>query len=176
VITGLNQLNVEASACSVTSPIFGVDPTTQGATASGARTPGAIGQVQLVIGAVNRHANLLAQVLYDRQAPAPESYSVICEVDIAPAIAYRTITYARHTSEGIFNEMHEEYTVTGGAECTPGVIPPAEIISDSVLAMGAAAAGRMFTENAYNDGWWSTLWEARQSVSNSAGKYTQFFI
>jgi hypothetical protein len=127
-----------------------------------------------VIGSVNGHANLLAQAMSDFQTLSPNFYPVVCAVDIAPAIAYGTIIYAHHAAEGIFKELNEEYTVIGGTECTQTVYQSSKIISGSVLAMGAAAAGQMFIENAYNDGWWGALWTATQYIGSTGGYSDKF--
>ena len=43
VTVGDNEVSVNAGGCNITTPIFGVDPKTQGASSSGACTPGSIG-------------------------------------------------------------------------------------------------------------------------------------
>ena len=122
--------------------------------------------------------------MYDSNATSVDSYGVLCQVDVAPAVNFRTVIYARQPSQGIFRELYEQFIVSAGAECSPvitlvsdGSSPrgyTSEIISNPVLAIGAAAPGQMFTENSYDNGWWNTLWEATQMNYND-GEYTDLF-
>jgi hypothetical protein len=178
IVIGTNEVSVSARGCNVSSPIFGVDPKTGAATGAGACTPGSVGQAQIVIGAVNGHAPLLAQIMYDFGNTSPDSYTVLCEVDVAPAITYRTVTYTRQNVQNIFDATWDDFAVSAGSECTPTLqgadwnLPNtgiSDIISNSALAMGAAAPWQFFTENSYDNGWWGTLWDASQNRFNAIG-------
>jgi len=93
VTIGTNEVTVEADGCKIISPIFSVDPASQGATSSGACTDGLdIGNAVIVMGAVNSHAAHLAQVMYDSTFTPPHqtaaTYAVACSVDMIPSVVF----------------------------------------------------------------------------------------
>lgn len=122
-----NNLTVQAGGCQVSSSVFAVDPSVQGASVAGACTDGLpVGKATLLIGSVNDHANLLAGVMYDYSIPTEQSwtnYSVACQVDIAPAISFRKVTYSLYTSNPEYKGeiTPSTYYISGddSTTCTP---------------------------------------------------------
>ena len=103
VTIGTNNVTVEADGCTIVSPIFAVDPATQPATSKGVcKDTINCGQGTIVIGAVNGHAGLLAEAMFDTSFTPPSNrsatYSVSCTVEIAPSIEFRTVNFSRIAS------------------------------------------------------------------------------
>lgn len=163
-----NSLTVDAGNCSITTPIIGTDPETQGATTAGACTSGLkIGKATIVMGSVNGHARKLAALMFDSgflNQSSQNWYAVACSVDIAPSIAFRLQNYSRTDRERIpfGSDLVSDtatYMIMEGypAVCDPH-IPLSEVLTDAVLATGAASSFGLLTERRYNDGWWPTLY------------------
>jgi hypothetical protein len=191
VTVGTNEVTIEAQGCKIVTPIFAVDPSSQGATSSGACTNGLeVGKSNIVIGAVNSHATLLAQVMYDSSFSAPQhgpaTYAVACTVDIAPSIALSLVKYSRlavqddgYDTPASYDD--ESFTVSGArTTCTPfsnkNPVNISAIITNRTLAIGAAAHQQLLSENAYRDGWWGTIYKATQNVAAADGISTNNFV
>lgn len=191
VTIGANEVIVEAEGCKIVTPIFAFDPSSQGATPSGACTDGLdVGKANIVMGAVNGHANLLAQVMYDSNFSAPQqgsaTYAVACNVDIAPSIALSLVNYSRlavqneqYGTSASYND--ESYTVNGtGSICTPfsdrTPILISSILTNRTLAIGAAANQQLLSENRYRDGWWRMIYGLTQNVANLDGILMNGFV
>jgi hypothetical protein len=181
-----SEVSVAAGSCNISRSVFGVDPKTQGATASGACTPGKVGQAKLVIGSVNSHAPFLAAAMNESAAAPSRSHAILCEVDIAPAITYRKVTFHDLTKDQNYHE--HDSVIAAGEECTPHLLPPlidttawirpdetlSTLLSNSTLAAGAAATGPLLSENAFDDGWWDTLWEIVKKKSYTYDDYKSY--
>ena len=168
-----HEIITESNLCRITSPIYTVDPTSQPASSLGACTHDQpIGKATLVIGSLYQHADFLAEVMNDKtfaSSSTNTSYVVSCEVDIAPSIGFRMANFSRITDEtadgGGFGEDGATFVVRGSDQaCTPmskaGPLQISDIITDSMLATGAAASWQILFEGAYRDGWWNRLWYA----------------
>ena len=181
VTIGTNEVTVEADGCKIISPIFSVDPASQGATSSGACTDGLdIGNAVIVMGAVNSHAVLLAQVMNDSTftppLPEPLTYAVACSVDIVPSIAFSLVNYSRlalRDGRDVSDRTPTSFSGTTfivngtGQLCTPFPTQSSSILTNYTLAVGAVAHQILLSENSYRDGWWETIYGTADSVSGS---------
>ncbi|KAG8525698.1 uncharacterized protein KY384_000458 [Bacidia gigantensis] len=163
-------INATADGCSVSSPIFSVDPTTSPASSIGVCTDGdQIGKATIVIGSVHDHAFKLAEVMRDiLTAPIAAwqipNYIVACSIDMTDSIDFRTVKYARVSpgtyldGQGYSFELHSDTN----ASCLPlqGDEPLTleTLRTDGTLAHGAAASHLLLAENIYRDGWWHNLY------------------
>ncbi|KAF3940849.1 hypothetical protein ABW19_dt0206445 [Dactylella cylindrospora] len=179
VIRGNNNLTVQLDEnCSASTPIFGADLATDGASASGFCVSGkSVGAITFLIGSINSHAGLLASAISDFPAINSKSYAIACDVDIASAISFRETTITRN-----YKPPHEsniktqnqkldttsEFTISSSEEkstCTSESYAPlwnpddksAIVITPGALAVGAGAACPLFTQNRYSNGWWDSL-------------------
>jgi hypothetical protein len=154
------------------TPIFSVDPSSQGATSSGACTDGLdIGNAIIVMGAGNSHAVHLAEVMFDlaftppQQGPA--TYAVACSVNIAPSIAFSLVNYTRlaiQVDDSGALTSSATFIVNGtGQLCTPFPAQSSSILTNYTLAVGAIAHQPLLSENSFRDGWWETLYETAHS-------------
>ncbi|EPS35805.1 hypothetical protein H072_10706 [Dactylellina haptotyla CBS 200.50] len=182
VITGNNNITVKLdNDCSASTPIFGADISTDGASASGFCADGrSVGKITYVIGSVNSHAGLLASALTDFPAINAKSYAVACDIDIASAVSFRETTISRiykppHESSVNRDNMNiktlAEFTVTSSdkleklSSCNDASYVPiwnpdnkaASVLTPGALAVGAGAPCPLFTQNRYNNGWWDAL-------------------
>jgi hypothetical protein len=189
ITIGTNEVTVEANGCKIISPIFSVDPSFQGATSSGACTDGLdIGNAIIVMGAVNSHAALLAQVMYDSTFTAPQqgpaTYAVACSVDMAPSIAFSLVNYTRvplQDDDTASPTSRVAFIVNGTEQlCTHFPAQSLSILTNYTLAVGAVAHQQLLSKNSYRDGWWETLYDTAQSISgttipiNSSTAYFNF--
>ena len=188
-----NSISVEAGDCRVESPILGVDPRSDYASALGVCTHSRpIGEATIVIGFVYQHADRLATAMGDSNLPSSSNssgYVVSCNVDIQSSIAFRLVDYSFLTprffpvpiwlpdnSSTIYHSMTEGSNfgtgdnmgvASNGKECTPSTrYAPLELetlMSNDLLATGAAASWPLLSENAHFNGWWNTLWSKTQS-------------
>lgn len=180
VTVGQNEVTVEAEGCKISTPVFSVDPSKEGAGSAGVCTDGQdVGHATIVLGAVNSWAPSLARQMAVPATSAIDitSFSVICNVDIARSISTTEVKYSRISpANNGGNEPYDDlyqngvsFTVIGtGKPCTlreadpfSGVelreIPLSSVLTDRTLAIGAAAHRQALTENSYRDGTWPTL-------------------
>ncbi|KAF3284093.1 hypothetical protein TWF970_011315 [Orbilia oligospora] len=182
IIRAKNNLTVRLDEdCSASTPIFGADLESDGASASGYCTSGkSVGKVTYLIGSINSHAGLLAAAVSDFPAVNSKSYSVACDVDIVSAVGFRDTTISRNYKpphESSINRENEnlktlaEYTISSpvkqrtSSSCSnKSYVPiwnpenkPGVILTPGALAVGAGAACPLFMQNRYNNGWWDTL-------------------
>ncbi|KAF3088839.1 hypothetical protein TWF569_008900 [Orbilia oligospora] len=182
IIRAKNNLTVRLDEdCSASTPIFGADLESDGASASGYCTSGkSVGKVTYLIGSINSHAGLLAAAVSDFPAVNSKSYSVACEVDIVSAVGFRDTTISRNYKpphESSINRENEnlktlaEYTISSpvkqrtSSSCSnKSYVPiwnpenkPGVVLTPGALAVGAGAACPLFMQNRYNNGWWDTL-------------------
>ncbi|EWC43939.1 hypothetical protein DRE_01291 [Drechslerella stenobrocha 248] len=181
VVPGHNNLTVHLGPdCIVSTPIFGVNLQTDGASASGFCTEGrGVGKITYVIGSVNSHAHQLALAVPDAFAvdtADPKSYSVACDIDISSGVEFRETTVSRNYEppslelrDGLGIDPAAEFivssTYTARSICDQS--PSAnlwnsdkkqsDILTAGALAIGAGVALPLFEQNRYNDGWWDAL-------------------
>jgi len=180
VTVSQNLVQVNAGGCTISNPVYAVDPNTQGATAAGACTNGSrVGSATVVIGSVNSHASILAGLMKDWQYNATEqSFSIACTVDIAPSVAFRQLNYCLN-NVNILDTLHgvcSPYHVVGEGNSTcvpiggnstdylqasgpPTLIDLNQMLTDTALATAASASWPLLQENRYSDGWLETLYE-----------------
>ena len=116
------------------------------------------------------HASRLAEAIWDWSG-APFSnesgYSVSCKVDIGPSMGLRVLNISRALDGG-----GSTFTIEStGQECSPLLLDAprltvASLVSDPMLATGAAASWKLLSENSYRDGWWNTLWHTTQWIDH----------
>ncbi|KAK6535907.1 hypothetical protein TWF281_000158 [Arthrobotrys megalospora] len=185
IITGKNNITIQLDEnCSASTPVFGADLTSDGASASGFCVDGkSLGKITYLIGSINSHAGLLAAAISDFPAVNTKSYSVACDVDIVSAVGFRDTTISRNYKpphESSINRENSnlntlaEYTITSpskeraSSSCSnTSYVPiwnpdnkPGVVLTPGALAVGAGAACPLFTQNRYNNGWWDTLHRA----------------
>ncbi|KAF8849772.1 hypothetical protein BDZ45DRAFT_809702 [Acephala macrosclerotiorum] len=173
-----NAVTVNAGGCTVSTPIYAVDPITEGVTAAGACTEGhEVGTATIVIGSANSHANTLAGIMNGPEwNTSVETYAVACSVDIAPSIAFRSV---RYESIGIYDEAlshgtSSAYHIIGDidGDCEPrsakyydastpsgpvGILNSSRLLTETALATAASASWPLLTEGSYSDGSLETL-------------------
>lgn len=141
VIIGKNEVTVDTANCSVTTPIYGVDPQNEGASAARACTAGRdVGTAAIVIGSVNQHAPYLATAMFDNNFNQSQStYSVACEVDISSSVAFRLLNYSRVNSSS--NAPGSSFVVTQGdtPACEANLTLP-QVLTETALAAGVAGS------------------------------------
>jgi hypothetical protein len=161
VTIGTSELTVDAANCSITSPIYSVDPNTQGASVAGACTNGLeVGTATIVMGSVNRHASMLASAMNDTSFDrSRKSYVVACSVNIGPSLSYRQLNYSQASASDWGGYNGPAFKVTGDSTsgCQPTLGLQA-ILTNTTLASAAAGSWQLLSENRYLDGWWSTLY------------------
>lgn len=179
-----NLITVEANGCNVSTPIYAVDPTTQGATAAGACTEDhEVGTATIVIGSVNSHATKLARSLNGDAwniNQTVDSYVVACTVDIAPSISFQQVRYETINSSdyasldgtasqyrivGYSDQVCEpyasEYTINNlSIISSPSRIGASRLLTDTALATAAGASWPLLIEGRYSDGSLETLFDA----------------
>jgi hypothetical protein len=186
VIVGQNQLSANASGCMVSTPIYSVDPRTQGSTTAGVCTGNlSVGKATLVIGSVYQHAQQLAELMGDTTYSQTQgSYSVACSVDIETAISFRELTFALKDSDSVLGPITSRFQVSGdkSSPCTPlgGEVYPGNYLNDTItsyqqpvvslsvpqfltdnaLAYSASASWSLLNENRYADGSLTTLFDS----------------
>ena len=152
-----NIFTVTAGNCTKSSTAFFPDPNYPVITAGVCPRNLSEGKSNVIFGTLNKWAEHLKLVTEARRVA--KNYSVVCEVDIAPVIAYRWVTlapnslYSFRTSEekalGGDSTVDYKYLVSGGELCTPtkdGVeIPPESIITPPILALGAFAIDQVLS-------------------------------
>jgi hypothetical protein len=163
VTVSQNEVTVSAGNCSVTTPVFTVDPTTQGASAAGACTAGLdVGRATILIGSVNDHATMLASTMNDTTyISSRKAYAISCSVDIAPSISFRSLNYSIANAADFGGADRAGFRVAGDSTqpCEPS-IALSQILTNTTLAIAAAASYQLLAENRYLDGWWSTLYHS----------------
>ena len=151
--------------CSVSSPIYSVDPTKSPATSFGVCTEGqSVGQATIVISSVHDHATKLGNVMRSdgniSTVSGLPSYSAVCTIDIAPTIALRSLQYTRIPTRAGSKRLGYSFELYGdNSNCSPsdgnGL---SDILTDGTLAHGAAASYHTLSQNIYRDGWWDNLY------------------
>jgi len=185
VSIGQNEVTVSAGDCTVTTPIYSVDPQTQGASASGVCTQGQdIGKATIVIGSVNDHAVLLAQFMMDDDSfsSSQDQYSVLCSVDIRPTIGLRKVIYQQldATADASNSGTASGFYIIGDPSlgCNPVAIPwpsgsnssslpLSAFLTNTALATGASASWNWLNEGRYQDGWLAGLFNSRTWAGGS---------
>lgn len=175
---GLHQVNVSTSSCNVSTWVYEVDPATQGAATIGACTSSSdIGMATILFGAVNDYATMLAQFIGNEDSNAnytSQRYSVVCDIDIAPSLVFRKLSYGRVSWSEVDEEEFlglngvEAVVTSNAASCqiteafsnNPQVYTVADFQTPSALASGAAASFMLLAEGAYRDGWPTSLAQA----------------
>ena len=115
------------------------------------------------MGSVNEHALKLAAMMLDSEFANQSSqnwYAVACSVDIAPSISFRLLNYSKiDGSSFITASQTTRYIVMEGnpASCNSNM-SMSEVLTDALLATGAASSFGLLTERRYLDGWWPTLY------------------
>jgi hypothetical protein len=184
VTIGTNEVTVEANGYKIITPIFSVDPSSQGATSSGACTDGLeLGNSIIVMGAVNSHAALLAEAIYDPNFTPPQqgpaTYAVACIVNMAPSIAFSLVNYTRQAlqvDDIDSTTSFATFIINGtGQLCTPFPAQSSSIITNYALAVGAVAHQQLLSENSYRNGWWETIYDMERSIDGGAGLATDFY-
>lgn len=166
VTINTNSITVSANDCEISTPIYSVDPSTQGASAAGACTSGkAVGTATLVFGSVNSQARLLASIFRESSFNG-SAFAAFCTVDIGPSFTFRTLNYSRVSAQ-LDSDSEEgfQFFVSGSDfTCTQRngthEISLDQLQTPTALATGAAASWQLLAEGAYADGWWATLWDA----------------
>ncbi len=166
ITTTANEMTVSTTACNITAQILTVDPRTAAASTAGICTAGyAVGKAAIVMGSVNGHAPLLARAMNDTEFDSASSlsYSVICSIDIAPAVSFRTLNLTRAVGQFELEDRYGlNYVVRGSGDmqsCTSAA-SLADVLPDLALATGAAASIQLLSEGANRDGWWPKLYYA----------------
>lgn len=125
VTIGTNELTVNAANCSITSPFYSADPTTQGASLAGACTGGfEVGTANIVIGSVNWHASMLASAMNDtRFDRSQNSYAAACSVDIKPSVSCRQLNYSQASASDWGGIIGPAYKITSDStsSCHPSL-------------------------------------------------------
>ena len=201
VTAGGNNVSVNTRDCDITTPIFKVNPIRDGATALGACTGSRdIGKATILLGAVNSHAPTLASVMGDKggvvktqNSDQPPYYSVICDVDIAPSIDFRTVNFlpviSRFNTRQDLAEKAKRFGATfiissDWSLCTPQssskkdthTVDIATIMNNSTLAIGASASWQLLTEHDFRDGWWPTLFSITQQHNGTSTSISDIFV
>lgn len=151
---GENSLHVITPNCNVSTPIYGVDPQTQGATAAGICPVSSVfGRARALLGATNSHATTLAEGMWDDSFNPPAnssfSYAVACDVDIAPQIAVRPLILDK------LSVSLSSTNICSGVD-TETMVNTAK--NDSTLLYGMAGLYPLLVENTYRDGSLDLLW------------------
>ncbi|KIM93224.1 hypothetical protein OIDMADRAFT_36012 [Oidiodendron maius Zn] len=176
VLISENSLQVVVPDCNISTPIFAVDPRTQGATAAGVCPyPSKFGKGTILIGSTNSHAVTLASEVANFSNFWPNislsnipnnAYAVVCDVDIAPQIAVQTLIFDKVS-------VAASSSNTCSAEDTEALIKAAT--SDAALLYGMAGLYPLLVQNTYRDGWLDTLFTlVDESFTNSAVKNYAF--
>jgi hypothetical protein len=165
ITTSSNEMTVSTTACNITNRILTVDPRTAAASSAGICTAGnAVGKAAIVIGSVNGHARLLASAMNDTEFDnaSQQSFSVLCFVDIAPSVSFRTLNLTRAVGQFSLEDRYGlSYVVRSGdmQSCTSAA-SLSDVLPELALATGAAASMQLLSEGADRDGWWPTLYYA----------------
>ncbi|KAF3910950.1 hypothetical protein AA313_de0200011 [Arthrobotrys entomopaga] len=194
VVTSTNNITVVLDKdCSASTPIYGADLSKDGASAAGYCTNGRdVGKITYIIGSINEHAEYLASAVADYLSVGVDSYAVACDIDIEPAVQFLETTISRvyrPPDESSVNRDNmnirtmAEFTVEssedteilptcGNASYVPLYNPEnqaANVLTAGALAVGAGAAGPLFSQNKYNTGFWDAL--ARATLSRNSTSY-----
>lgn len=150
------SITVNTPSCNVTALMNLQDPTfnsSSPAAASKICTGGPVGTSEIVMGAANHYANLLAEMMLKRSIPDENStYSVSCEVNIPSSLEFREVHFNNHN-----------LSVTSTSSCTPysaplgGSLDPADIITPDKLAFASAGLLQLLSQNSWHDGSWDAL-------------------
>jgi hypothetical protein len=160
---GENSLHVNTSDCNVSTPIYAVDPRTQGATTAGICPDlSAVGRATILLGATNSHAMTLAGAMWDLSFNAPanssSSYAVACDVDIAPQIAARTLIYDK------LSVSLSPINLCSGVDIERMINTAT---NDSTLLYGMAGLYPFLVENTYRDGSLDLLWSQVNQITSA---------
>ena len=176
-------INVTADGCSVSSPIFLVDPTKDSATSLGVCTDGdQVGKAKIVIGSVHDHAVKLSAIMGDSKTSDIDlevpSYTVACSIDVAPSIDLRAVQYNRVSAGSYLDYFGYSFELNSTNEtCTlgqeDGPISVSSIATESTLVHGAAASYALLSENVFRDGWWNNLYLIAQKSLDQGGQLTE---
>lgn len=179
VVAGRDSVTVSLADFSSTTPIHAVDPASGGASSAGAWTDGyEIGKAAMLIGAVNEQANQLASIMaYDKaQTTSGSAYSVVCSVDVAPAISYRLVNYSRvyNADETGFLSHTWQVSSYDSGPCSPSnkrdSIPLSSWLTPETLATGAAASVQLLKQGKYASGPLPNLYSIVENIATIGGR------
>ncbi|KAK5702290.1 hypothetical protein LTR17_022435 [Elasticomyces elasticus] len=168
-----------------TMPVYSVNPRTQGASAAGFpsdswRYPN--DQIKILLGSVNDHANLLAQMMWD--FPALESgdlangYAVECEMTFGSEYNYfdwtMVVSGQLSNISNLETALKPSSYLYGTGPCLPEDLLGYDtnrsnnirdfMTTDAVVA-AATAWWPLLNEGAYQDGWWNILYQVTDRLA-----------